>query len=193
LGHTYYVFGKFDLALDHLNKALELDAKCENAYLGRARLYRAQSKFTEVILDYLKAIELNPTNKEVVTELKNLLANQDEIKIYQFIFSQPTAIQIHLIKQCIDPKTPWGQRFYGTEEDFTGANLDCLDILYQRLNQLESDLSLPVSVTEVSIFKPRKNTVYVEAKKEDKKYFQSDAPESDTYTLRTAIGLHNKL
>jgi tetratricopeptide (TPR) repeat protein len=205
LGYTYYISGNLELALSYLNKALESDSTYENAYLWRARIYCMQSQLAEAILDYLKVIDLNPEDKEVVAELKNLLMRHPEKNIYESPLASSNTTQINLIKKCFNPKTSLGKHFYG--ENFTQETFECLDLLAKYLNQLEPYLTV-VSVTTASIFKLRENKYYVMAKNADAPYIQyiesvapksdeSETPESDKkrveYTPQTACAFHNKL
>jgi tetratricopeptide (TPR) repeat protein len=62
-GSAYYQWGKQDLALNDLNKAIDLAPALDTAYEMRGRIYAHQAKYREAIADFTKAIELNPALK----------------------------------------------------------------------------------------------------------------------------------
>ena len=60
-GDTYRLMGKYEEALQDLNRAVELDPGSPYAYNARGHYYGyAKKQYTEAISEYSKAIELNP-------------------------------------------------------------------------------------------------------------------------------------
>jgi tetratricopeptide (TPR) repeat protein/S1-C subfamily serine protease len=59
-GSNYSLQKKYELALDDLNKAIELNPNYAMAYSVRATHYSSQQKYELALADYNKAIELNP-------------------------------------------------------------------------------------------------------------------------------------
>lgn len=52
--------GKFDEAIDKINKSIELKRDWEIPYFYRAVAYQALENFDNAMLDYTKALQLNP-------------------------------------------------------------------------------------------------------------------------------------
>ena len=52
--------GKFDDAIDKINKSIELKRDWEIPYFYRAVAFQALEKFDNAMLDYTKALQLNP-------------------------------------------------------------------------------------------------------------------------------------
>ncbi|MDR0834658.1 MAG: tetratricopeptide repeat protein [Candidatus Symbiothrix sp.] len=62
--------------LDNLNKAIEIDANCSDAYINRALYYRHHKNYQEAQKDYEKALSLQPNGFEIV------LFNEEDIFKY---------------------------------------------------------------------------------------------------------------
>ncbi len=60
IGCAKYHLGKYQDAIEDLDKAIELDPKLKNAYYGRGDVKYALGNFQDAIEDYNKAIELMP-------------------------------------------------------------------------------------------------------------------------------------
>ena len=60
IGCAKYHLGKYQDAIEDLDKAIELDPKLKNAYYGRGDVKYALGNFQDAIEDYNKAIELKP-------------------------------------------------------------------------------------------------------------------------------------
>ena len=58
IGCAKYHLGKYQDAIEDLDKAIELDPKLKNAYYGRGDVKYALGNFQDAIEDYNKAIEL---------------------------------------------------------------------------------------------------------------------------------------
>lgn len=59
-------------ALQSLNRALELDATIESAYILRGNLYERQNDFSAAVMDYRRALQLDPENQEIQWRLRQL-------------------------------------------------------------------------------------------------------------------------
>ena len=77
--------GKYSEAIEFINKSIELKKDWEISYFYRAVAYHALSNFNEAMLDYTKAIQLNPKmidayyNKSKII-LENPNSNKQEIE-----------------------------------------------------------------------------------------------------------------
>ena len=60
IGCAKYHLGKYQDAIEDLDKAIELDPKLKNAYYGRGDVKYALGNFQDAIEDYNKVIELMP-------------------------------------------------------------------------------------------------------------------------------------
>ena len=67
-GNAYY--GKY-LAYLNYYTALEIDANCISALIGRAELYQKDNSFEQAIMDFTKVLELSPSNSQVLTSRGN--------------------------------------------------------------------------------------------------------------------------
>lgn len=70
--------GKFDEAIENISKSIELKSDWEISYFYRAVAYQANEQMNNAILDYTKAIKLNPkmcdayyNRAKIMLEIKN--------------------------------------------------------------------------------------------------------------------------
>ncbi len=52
--------GQYDLSINYLNKAIEINPRLAEAYINRGVAYQAKGQYDKTISDYNKAIEINP-------------------------------------------------------------------------------------------------------------------------------------
>ncbi len=52
-------YGDLDIALDNLNKSIELKSDWEISYFYRAVIYQTMKNYDEAMLDYTKALQIN--------------------------------------------------------------------------------------------------------------------------------------
>lgn len=52
--------GKFDSAIENINKSIELKRDWEISYFYRAVAHQAMEKYDDAMLDYTKALQINP-------------------------------------------------------------------------------------------------------------------------------------
>ncbi|MBR5303751.1 MAG: tetratricopeptide repeat protein [Candidatus Gastranaerophilales bacterium] len=78
--------GKFKEAIESISKSIELKNDWEISYFYRAVAYQANENMEEAILDYTKAIKLNPkmcdayyNRAKIMLEIKNCEINLDKI------------------------------------------------------------------------------------------------------------------
>jgi tetratricopeptide (TPR) repeat protein len=65
-------------AIKKYEMALELDARCIDAYVARGAAYANQSKYLEAITDLRVALEINPNHRNAQQYLSRLLKNEQE-------------------------------------------------------------------------------------------------------------------
>ncbi len=70
LGFLYKDSGKFELAIQHFTKVIEMDSKVAHAYNGRGIAKAELKQYNEAIIDFKKAIELQPNNEKFKENLK---------------------------------------------------------------------------------------------------------------------------
>lgn len=93
LAASYLKLQKYDDAITQCNKALEKDKSNTKAIFRRASAYAAKNDFDLAEKDFARAVELDPTNKEIQTERaknKKKIKDQEqqEKKFYSSIFSK---------------------------------------------------------------------------------------------------------
>ena len=78
--------GKFEHAIQLISKSIELKNDWEISYFYRAVAYQANENMNEAILDYTKAIKINPkmcdayyNRAKIMLEMKNCEVNLDKI------------------------------------------------------------------------------------------------------------------
>lgn len=78
--------GKFEHAIELISKSIELKNDWEISYFYRAVAYQANENMNEAILDYTKAIKINPkmcdayyNRAKIMLEMKNCENNLDKI------------------------------------------------------------------------------------------------------------------
>ena len=59
-GETYRKMGRYDQALAHLNRAIELNPEDASAIGSRGRTYWAMDRYVEALADLNRASELDP-------------------------------------------------------------------------------------------------------------------------------------
>jgi import receptor subunit TOM70 len=75
-----------DEALKHTLKAIEVDNRCELAYLHLAQMYSASGMFTEAILTYKRAIDLSRSVQDAYTAIMGLeVIVLSELQIFKLI------------------------------------------------------------------------------------------------------------
>jgi len=73
----------FQKASNSYSKAIELDAKCVQAYITRADLYGRQREFQKAITDLTKVIEISPDSSEKATAYYNRGLSYANLGSYQ--------------------------------------------------------------------------------------------------------------
>lgn len=58
--NKHYKQDKFNKALKHYNKAIDIKSENANTYMNRGQVYQEQENFKQALEDYTKAIEINP-------------------------------------------------------------------------------------------------------------------------------------
>ena len=53
--------GRFEEALKHFNRAIDMDPTRPDGFLGRANTFNTMGQFEEALLDYNRVIEMDPT------------------------------------------------------------------------------------------------------------------------------------
>lgn len=71
--------GKFQDGIDKINQSLELKNDWEIPYFYRAVAYHSMEKFDDAILDYTKAIELNPKMTDAFYNRAKILLSRKDI------------------------------------------------------------------------------------------------------------------
>ena len=78
--------GKFDSAIEKINKSIELKSDWEISYFYRAVANQANENMQEAILDYTKALKINPkmcdayyNRAKIMLEMKNCEINIDKV------------------------------------------------------------------------------------------------------------------
>jgi len=78
--------GKFEHAIEIITKSIELKSDWEISYFYRAVAHQANENMNEAILDYTKAIKINPkmcdayyNRAKIMLEMKNCEINLDKI------------------------------------------------------------------------------------------------------------------
>lgn len=80
LGWAYLNADKLEDAEKSFNKAITIDEKWDNAYVGKGVLYRKKGQLDKARENYLKAVELVPDNAEAFSSLLviELMAKNDK-------------------------------------------------------------------------------------------------------------------
>ncbi len=71
--------GMADAAIADYTKAIEMNPKAVDAYLGRAGLYAAKQSNPEAIADYSKSLEIKPDNAAARVKLADLLEKKGDV------------------------------------------------------------------------------------------------------------------
>jgi len=66
-GKVNFDKGKYDQAVADYTKAIELDPKAIDAYIGIGNAYFQKGKYDESLADFKKAVELRPGSAEALT------------------------------------------------------------------------------------------------------------------------------
>ena len=80
IGCAKYHLGKYQDAIEDLDKAIELDPKLKNAYYGRGDVKYALGNFQDAIEDYNKTIELKPDYLDAYNNRGVAKANLDNFQ-----------------------------------------------------------------------------------------------------------------
>lgn len=75
-----FQIGKFDTAIENLNKAIELDRNNSIAYFYRAASYHSMEEFNEAMLDYTKAISLDNNMVDAYYNRAKIILSRKDIK-----------------------------------------------------------------------------------------------------------------
>ena len=89
--------GNIDIAISLINKSLELKNDWEIPYFYRAVAYHSLEKYDEAILDYTKAIQLNPQMIDAYYNRAKIILTRKDIKepnIHQAINDLEIAINL---------------------------------------------------------------------------------------------------
>jgi tetratricopeptide (TPR) repeat protein len=76
LAHTYLELDEFGLAFFYFNKAIKVDSKDYEPYLGRGAAYQAIFEHEKALLDFNSALERDPFNPSIWHAKANLLTAQ---------------------------------------------------------------------------------------------------------------------
>lgn len=71
--------GKFESAIENINKSIELKRDWEIPYFYRAVAYQAIEKFDEAMLDYTKSIQLNPKMTDAYYNRARIILSRKDI------------------------------------------------------------------------------------------------------------------
>ena len=72
--------GKFNEAIEFINKSIQLKSDWEISYFYRAVAYQAMEKFDDAILDYTKSLKINPKMIDAYYNRAKILLEQKENK-----------------------------------------------------------------------------------------------------------------
>jgi Flp pilus assembly protein TadD len=92
LGNVLTQQGKYDLAMAHLTKAVQLKPEHPSAHINLAVALMQLGKLEEAITHYTKALQLDPENSVVYSNLGNALAAQGRLDEAIINFSQALRI-----------------------------------------------------------------------------------------------------
>lgn len=101
----------YNLAIENLTKAIELNIDIENAYTNRGTAYFHQGKYDLALQNYVKAIELGSYNAWI--GLKTLIGKISRDQLFNIIkaLAPIKQIQIKSILECLDDnKTLFGSK-----------------------------------------------------------------------------------
>lgn len=71
--------GKFDDAIDKINKSIELKNDFEISYFYRAVAYQALKNYDEAMLDYTKATKINPKMTDAYYNMAEIILTRKDI------------------------------------------------------------------------------------------------------------------
>lgn len=67
-GEVYFQSGDFNRAMEHFNKALEINPLYSTGYYDRGITFLMQGNYQQAISDFNRSIELNPNNKQAAID-----------------------------------------------------------------------------------------------------------------------------
>jgi len=124
LADIYFQQEEYGLSLEACNNAIQLHSKNSIFYSDRAAIYLKLENITHALLDYKKALTLNPHCKITIRRLKHFLANLDDHSsiekeiLFKVIKKLPEEDQLNWLNQCCDRDTIIGHIMYKPRSAF---------------------------------------------------------------------------
>lgn len=113
-GVSMYKQQKFDEALNHFKKALELNEKYENAAINIATIYYERKDFDNAIIYLKKTLDINGFNKQARYALLTIYFNKgDYQKTYNRIQSNTGKKEAVLFRKLVKALVNNGHNFFG--------------------------------------------------------------------------------
>mgnify|MGYP001033389184 CR=1 FL=1 len=72
--------GEFESAIDNINKSIELKDDWEISYFYRGVAHQAMQKFDDAILDYTKALQINPKMADAYNNRAEIMLSRKDIE-----------------------------------------------------------------------------------------------------------------
>ena len=72
MGNQALAAEKFDLAIDYFTSAIEDKDDCWQAYVGLGTCYYYKKKYKDALVNYEKALKINPQNQDLTRFVQNL-------------------------------------------------------------------------------------------------------------------------
>lgn len=69
LGNVQVNAGRYEEGFKLFNEVLKVNAKASRALIGRGSIYALKSMLDEAILDFSRALDVDPSNKDAMTRL----------------------------------------------------------------------------------------------------------------------------
>lgn len=80
IGIDEFYKGKFENAISNLNKSIELNKEFNISYFYRGAAYQAIEEYDEAMLDYTKAIELDPNMTDAYYNRAKIILSRKDIE-----------------------------------------------------------------------------------------------------------------
>lgn len=170
---------KFDEALEHLNKVIDLNDKTGNGYILRARLQAAKGDNAKAEEDLNAALKVNPTNLAALLMRAEIRARDERFELAEgdvnrALELQPSIPQAILLRAGI----------YAAQEKFTKAIGDLEKLL--KLDPTNAEIRLQIGTFYVADQRPTKAIeIFSDVIKDDPENWMALRSRGDAY-LSTA-------